>query len=116
MADDFEEPEGEAPPGAAVFPLIPLELGIHPLLLAAIHAIVFLDGSADEVVNPAAAGEALEYIATYLQRLTGADLRRTREDMATLVGYARQKGWPKKVQQFFKAFLEDFGVGSESKA
>src|SRR5271166_4934967 len=109
MAGEIEEPEGEGPPGAAVFPLIPPELGIHPLLLAAIHAIVFLDGSVDEVVNPAAAGEALEYIATYLQRLTGPDLQRIREDMATLVGYARQEKWPKKVQQFFKEFLADFG-------
>ena len=41
-----------------------------------LHAIVFLDGSDDEVVDPDAADEALEYMAGYLQRLDGRELRR----------------------------------------
>src|ERR1700731_4589492 len=58
---DEELPEGaEVPEGAAVFPPIPPELGVHPLLLSVLHAVVFLSGSDDDIVNPAAAEEALE--------------------------------------------------------
>ncbi len=71
MADGSipEEACPEVPEGAAVFPLIPEELGIHPLLLATLHAIVFLDGSDENIMNDAAAAEALDGIATYLQAL-----------------------------------------------
>ena len=60
----------EVPDGAAMFPEIPAELGVHPLLLAVLHAYVFLDGSDAAVVNPEASSEAMEYLATYLQRLS----------------------------------------------
>jgi hypothetical protein len=108
MAD---EAQGEVPEGAAVFPLIPSELGVSPLTLAALHAVVFLDGSADSVVHPAAAEEALEYVAGYLQRLEGAELRRFREDLDTLASFARQEKWPKQMARFLKDFLKDFGIG-----
>ena len=104
----------EVPDGAAVLPEIPAELGVHPLLLAVLHGVVFLDGSTAEVVNADAAGEALEYVAGYLQRLQGDDLRRAREDMATLATFARQQNWPKQMSRFFKDFLNDFGVGDEA--
>ena len=45
MADEQSDAADETPDGAAVFPLIPAELGVHPLLLAVLHAYVFLDGS-----------------------------------------------------------------------
>jgi len=113
MAD---QPERDVPAGAAVFPAIPAELGVHPLLLATLHAIVFLDGSSDEVVNPDAAEEALQYLATYLQQLRGPDLQRIREDVEVLLGYARQEKWPAEEQQFLKEFLTDFGIGGEHEA
>jgi hypothetical protein len=100
----------EVPDGAAVFPEIPPELGIHPLLLAVLHAYVFLDGSDASMVNPEASSEAMEYLAVYLQRLTGADLQRAREDMDTLVGYAKENKWPKQYVAFLKSFLADNGV------
>lgn len=102
----------EVPEGAAVFPLIPAELGIHPMLLAVLHAVVFFDGSAEEVVNDAAADEALNYLAGYMQRLQGAELRRVSEDMATLLEFARAEKWPKEEQQFLQSFLADYGIGS----
>lgn len=105
MADDSEVPEG-----AAVFPLIPAELGIHPLLLAVLHAVVFLEGSGADVVNSAAAQEQLEVVASMLQRLGDDNLRRVREDMATLVGYAKHEKWDKGSIQFLKNFLDDYGV------
>jgi hypothetical protein len=112
MAEDTPE----VPEGAAVFPLIPPELGVHPLLLAVLHAVVFLDGSSEDVVHPDAASETLEYLATYLQRLTGDDLRRAREDLATLASYARSQKWPKQHVRFLKEFLADFGTGEAGKS
>ena len=56
-----------------------------------LHAAVFLSGSDEDVVHAAAAEEALEYMAGYLQRLEGERLRRVREDMACLGAFARQR-------------------------
>jgi hypothetical protein len=110
-----DEAEREVPDGVALFPEIPAELGVHPLLLAVLHATVFLDGSEDGIVDPDAAEESLQYLATYLQRLRGDDLRRVREDLLTLVGYAKQQGWAKQDVRFLKEFLDYFGVGEEEK-
>src|SRR5262245_26781569 len=110
------EPPPDVPDGASVFPLIPAELGVHPLLLAVLHAVVFLDGSEEDVVHPGAAGEALEYVATYLQRLGGADLRRVKEDLAALTAFAREEKWDKRAVRFLKEFLVEFGVGTEGEA
>lgn len=111
MTDQPDQSNSEVPPGAAVFPLIPEELGIHPLLLASLHAVVFFDGSDAEVVNDAAANEALNYIATYMQRLQGPDLKRIREDIDALLAFAKQEDWPKEEMQFLQEFLKEFGVG-----
>src|SRR5262245_30709244 len=108
--------ERDVPEGAAVFPLIPPELGVHPLLLAALHATVFLSGSGEAVVHPEAAAEALEYLATYLQRLSGPELRRVREDLDCLAAFARQEKWPKQEVRFLKSFLADYGVGEDEQA
>jgi hypothetical protein len=106
MADEA----AEVPDGAAVFPLIPAELGVQPLLLAVLQATVFLSGSDEEVVDADAAAEALEYTAAYLQRLTDKERQRVEEDLAVLVTYGRQEKWPKQLVQFLKSFLADFGV------
>jgi hypothetical protein len=107
-----EEEIGDVPEGAAVFPEIPEELGVNPLLLAVLHATVFLAGSDEDVVDAAAADEAVGFIAMYLSRLKEPGLTAAREDMACLVVYARQQGWPKQLIQSLKEFLTDFGVGS----
>ena len=111
MAD---EPNQEVPEGAAVFPLVPPELGVHPLLLATLHAYVFLEGSNDDVVNPDSAGEAMEYLATYLQRLGGPELKRVREDLQTLVGFARHEKWPRQQVRFLQDFLKENGVETDA--
>lgn len=108
MAD--EQPPTESPDGAAVFPEIPAELGVHPLLLAALHAYVFLEGSDAAVLNPAAGEEAMHYLVTYLQRLTGEDLRRAKEDMLTLAAFAKSEKWPKQQVRFLQDFLKDNGI------
>ncbi|HEY2786369.1 MAG TPA: hypothetical protein VGJ05_15490 [Fimbriiglobus sp.] len=107
-----ERPPGgpEVPDGAANFPLIPSELGVHPLLLAVLHAYVFLEGSDGSVVNATAAEEAMEYLAGYLQRLAGPELRRVKEDLQTLVGFAKHDKWPKQHVRFLQEFLTETGV------
>ena len=113
MSDELDEADegDEVPEGTAVFPEIPEELGIHPLFLATLHAYVFLDGSDTAVVNAEASSEAMEYMALYLQRLSGEELQRTKEDIDTLVGYAKEEKWPKQYLVFLKSFLADNGVG-----
>jgi hypothetical protein len=108
-----EEERGDVPEGAAVFAEIPPELGVHPLLLAVLHATVFLVGSTNDVVHPGAADEALGFMAAYLQRLEGAQLRQVQEDMACLVAFARQEKWPKPQIQALRSFLSDYGIGTE---
>ena len=110
MSEATAKPE-ETPEGAAVFPLIPEELGVHPLLLAALHAYVFLEGSEAKVLNPAVAEEAMNYVVAYMQRLNGNDLRRLREDMATLIGFAKSEEWPKQHVRFLQDFLKENGIG-----
>jgi hypothetical protein len=112
MADNLPQ---DVPEDAAVLPLIPEELGIDPLLLAALHTVVFLLGSSEEVILPEAAEEALQYVATYLQRLSGASLKKVREDLATLQDFARQEKWPTEDIAFLKSFLKEFGVGGPPK-
>lgn len=115
MDEPHEEHDEEmVPEGAAVFPLIPEELGIHPLLLAVVHAMVFLIGSAEEVVECNAAEEAAQYLVAYLQRLKGADLQRVREDMATLATHARNDKWPEQDIRFLDTFLGEFGIGAKA--
>jgi hypothetical protein len=111
MSADLSDSADEVPDGAAVFPEIPAELGVHPLLLAVLHVYVFLDGSDAAVVNPEASSEAMEFVALYLQRLKGAELQRAKEDLDTLVGYAKEQKWPKQYVTFLKSFLSDNGVG-----
>ena len=116
MAEKEEGPGESVPEGAAVLPEIPAELGVQPLLLAVLHAVVFLDGSDDDVVDPDAAVEAMEYMAMYLQRLDGPAVQRLREDLDALVAYAKQQQWPKENVRFFKEFLSNFGVGEGDEA
>jgi hypothetical protein len=78
--------------------------------LAVLHAYVFLEGSDEAVVNGAVAEEAMQYLATYLQRLTGPDLKRVREDLQTLVGFAKHDKWPRQQVRFLQDFLADNGV------
>jgi hypothetical protein len=109
---EADEPEDQpaVPDGAAVFPNIPAELGVNPLLLAVLHATVFLAGSDDEIVHPDAAAESVEQMAEYVRRLDGALLRQVEEDMTCLIAYARQQKWPKQLILALKNFLSDMGL------
>ena len=108
-AEELESDDG-VPDGVAVFPTIPAELNVNPLLLAVVHATVFLAGSDEHVVHPAAADEAVEVIAEYVRRLDGPALNAAREDMVCLVAYSRQQKWPKQLVHALKNFLSDLGL------
>ena len=112
--DDDDESGDEVPDGAAVFPLIPPDVEIHPMLLASLHAVVFFIGSSDEVIAPDAAEEAAQYIISYLQRLQGPDLQRVREDMEVLIQFAKDDHWPDQDIQFLKTFLKEFHIEKEN--
>jgi hypothetical protein len=103
----------EVPGGAGVFPKIPAELNVHPLLLATLHATVFLSASDEKVVNPEAADEAFDYMAAYLRRLSGPERGRVEGDLATLAAYARQEKWTPEAIEFVETFLETCGGGPE---
>jgi hypothetical protein len=111
VADELAKTEEEASDGSAVFPLIPEELGVHPLLLAALHSYVFLEGTDKSMLDPAAADEAMNYLVGYLQRLDGDVLKRVKEDFVTLAGYAKADGWPKQQIRFLQEFLKENGIG-----
>ncbi len=111
-----EAHDHEVPEGAALFPVIPPDLGVNPLLLAVLHAVVFLAGSEEAVVHPDAGGETIDYMAAYLQRLRGPELNKVRADLKTLTDYARQEQWPREKIEFLESFLADCGVGEGGKA
>ena len=67
------EPE-EVPDGAAVLPEIPPELNVHPLLFAVLHAVVFVAGSEENLLNSAAGQEALRSIADGVRSKLGSAL------------------------------------------
>jgi hypothetical protein len=110
---DNDDSPSDGAEGAAVFPLIPVDLQVNPLLMALLHAMVFIDGSTDDVIDPEAADEAMQYLVTYLQRLKDPALGRVQEDMECLLDYAKQQGWPKQQQKFLKSFLADYGIAEK---
>jgi hypothetical protein len=102
--------EEEVPGGAAVVPLIPESACINPLFLAVFHALVFLDGSSEEILDSAAGDEAAQYLATYLQRMSGADLQRMKADLQQLSDYARRQRWTADQQKLIQDFLQHYGI------
>jgi hypothetical protein len=112
MADE-EDQEHEVPEGSAVLPEIPDDLDVHPLLLAILHAVIFIAGSDDSLVHPGAGGEALEHVGAYLRRLSGKDLERVKNDLAALADFAKQQEWGKEEIELFSNFLSDFGLEEE---
>jgi hypothetical protein len=102
--------EPTVPDGAGVFPLIPPELGVHPLLLAVIHATVFLSASDEKLIDAGAADEAFDYMAGYIRRLNGAELEQVRLDLSTLAEFGRQEKWSAEAIEFLATFLETCGA------
>jgi hypothetical protein len=100
----------QVPEGAAVVPLIPENAGVNPLFLAVFHALMFLEGSSEEVIDPAAAEEAAQYMATYLQRLSRSDRHKLKEDLRRLVDHAQRQKWSPDQQKLIQGFLLHYGI------
>jgi hypothetical protein len=104
-------PDGEdVPEGAAVVPLIPENAGVNPLFLAVFHALVFLEGSSEEVVDPTAADEAVQYLTTYLQRLSADDLAKLKKDLDRLAEHARRQKWSPDQLKLIQDFFQHYGI------
>jgi hypothetical protein len=114
MSDEFDDddPSYEVPEGAEFFADIPPDLGVHPLLLGVLNALVFFAASSEDAVDPAAADAAIQRIVDQLLRLKGADLARVREDMDCLFRLAKEEKWEKAHVLFLKTFLKDIGIES----
>lgn len=104
-----KEPE-EVPEGAAVVPLIPENAGVSPLFLAVFHALVFLEGSSEEILDTAAADEAAQYLTTYLLRLSAEELRQLKVDLKRLLNHAQKQHWTPDQQNLIKDFLKNYGI------
>ncbi|MGL4551853.1 MAG: hypothetical protein ACRC33_11765 [Gemmataceae bacterium] len=113
MSDDFDDEDDagyDVPEGTEFFADIPPELGVHPLLLGVLNALVFFAASSEEAVNAAAADAMIQRIVDQLLRLKDADLRRVREDMDCLFRLAKEEKWEKAHVLFLKTFLKDIGL------
>ena len=104
-----EPRQKEVPPGAGVLPLIPVELNIQPLLLAVLHATVFLSATDEVLLDRLAADECFDYLAGYMRRLKGSDLQRVRDDLAVLADFGRREKWSLSAVEFLQTFLESCG-------
>ena len=110
MADESEE-EIQIPEGTALFPDIPDQLGVNPLLLSLLSMVVFLAGSDEAVVNENASAAVLDQVASYLQRLSSKEISRLKEDLAALANFAREEKWGQGTIEVLESFFDDMGVG-----
>ncbi|GIW81067.1 MAG: hypothetical protein KatS3mg105_2874 [Gemmatales bacterium] len=102
-SDDWEE-------GVGVFPTIPPKVGADPLVLALLHALVFLEGSSDDIVERDAADEAVEQMAAYLRRLSPQQKADFQQSLQRLIEYARDEHWDDDQILYLKEFFENYGI------
>jgi hypothetical protein len=99
-----------------MLPAVPEELGIDPLLLALLRSASFLDLSADEAVNAELAGEVLEHVGMYVQRLSDERLDDIQQQLETLEAYGVEQGWASEQVEFVRDFLFNCGLGEDEEA
>lgn len=110
-----DQPE-EVAEGANVFYSIPEDVDADPLLLAVIHAIMFLTGSSELIVDPHSADEACDHMFGYLERIRGKDLDRLKASLDKLSQYARKQKWPADKIAFFEEFMDIVGLTGEERS
>lgn len=113
MTDEPEDRDEELDPSEYVMPVVPAELGIDPLLLAIVHCAAFLDFAEEALVEPDAAGDALEHIGLYVQRLAPERVTALTADLERLVSHAEAESWPTPMLEFVTDFLYSCGIGDE---
>ena len=90
MSEDSTGPIEWVETDRFVMPVIPVELGVDPLLLAVLHSLAFLEISGDQTVEPDWAVEAMEHIAHYLQRLDGLRRDELNGQLGRIADYCEQ--------------------------
>lgn len=105
--DDSDEPS------SGMLPVVPEELGLDPLLLALLRCASFLDLTGEGGVNPELAGEVLEHVGLYVQRLPDERLDEIQAELETLEAHATEKGWSSDVIEFIRDFLYNCGLGED---
>ncbi len=95
-------------------PLLPEELRVDPVLAALLHCVAFLELSDDDTVDPDWAVEAMEYVATYVQRLGQNERRRIGADLARVAMHAREHGAPDAFTSFADRFLVSCGLDRDA--
>ena len=106
-----EDPVHWVDKAAFVMPVIPPALRIDPILAALLHCMSFLELSGDDAVDPDWAVEAMEHVASYLQRLPGEEIAAIARQLADVSAYARKQGAPSTFVEFIDGFLGAYGVG-----
>ena len=108
-----EDRTGDDERASPMLPAVPDELGIDPVLLALLRSASFLDLSADEAVNAELAGEVLEHVGMYVQRLSDERLDDIQQQLETLEAYGIEQGWAAEQVEFVRDFLFNCGLGED---
>jgi hypothetical protein len=104
-----QEPEIES----AHLPLVPDDAEIDPILLALLHAAMFLDLSEEPAVESGAARSVLERIGLYVQRLSDDEVEELAVSLERLAARAERDGFPPAAVHFIASFLENCGFAAE---
>ena len=103
----------ETDPTHYMLPVVPESLGIDPLLVALVQAAAFFDLADDDLIDPDAAGDVLEHIGLYVQRLPEERRAGVKADLEALSAHANAQGWPTWVAEFCGEFLYSCGIGED---
>jgi hypothetical protein len=101
-------------PESAELPLVPDDAGIDPVVLALLHAAMFLDLSEEPTLDANAARPVLERIGLYVQRLSDDDVEELAGSLSRLAERGAREGWPPAAIEFVRSFVENCGFTLES--
>jgi hypothetical protein len=96
-----------------VLPVLPSELSLDPLLCALLHCVAFLDLADDELMDPEAAGDALEHVGMYVQRLPEDRQVAIAQGLTKLHAHAQENGWTDAQCEVVRDFLYSCGIGDD---
>ncbi|MEB2310847.1 MAG: hypothetical protein OZ921_22050 [Sorangiineae bacterium] len=113
MASEEEhEAENEAVEDP-MMPEVPEDVDVDPMLLALLHTAAFLDFSDDTLVHPDAAGDVLEHVGLYVQRLPPERLDDLGDQLEILAEHGAGAGWPPAMLEFVRDFLFNCGLDGD---
>lgn len=104
--------EIEIPPGLAILPDVPVELGIDPFVLAVIDAVVFASGTDEELLHPGAGDEILEIIIGRFANLAPEKAKHLVGEINRLRDFGKKNDWEEDSVRFLKD-ISDLLTGKE---